>query len=79
MNLINLLQAVFKYESNRPFNEHWYGKTKIEKLELRVSKNAPADFPDIERDFPSAERYLNQITELKDLLPDYVAAIRAQK
>lgn len=37
LRLVDLLQAVFRFEANRPFAEHWYGTKKGLSFELELS------------------------------------------
>lgn len=64
LRLIDLLQAVFRFESNRPFAEHWYGCKKglefetdfAAKLELPrspLSKSAQTRIETLTKDWPA--------------------------
>lgn len=78
LNLIDLIQAVFKFEANRPFDEHWYEDSRIATIEFLSTKN---DFPVPDRDFPSneelgSERLTKQLDALKIRLQGYLKGIK---
>jgi hypothetical protein len=80
LNLMNVLQAVFGYESNRPFNEHWYEDSKIEELEFTNSVDPwPGDFPQVERDFPAGPQHKAQLERLKRYLVGYIASTKPKQ
>ena len=71
LKLVDLLQAVFRFEANRPFDEHWYNQKRALSFETDLLKNP---------DFPKAfvtELSRERIEALQKKWPVYLAANQA--
>jgi hypothetical protein len=70
LDVVDVIQAVFRYEANRPFFDHWYGGQK--KLDLKRETTRKSDFF---RNFPKTSATQEAVKALDEAWPLYLKTV----